>query len=342
MVSNFLGMLHSSFRRHFQGRGQEFLLRVLSIVAVTTLVLGAVLLYSSGVVTNEVLIWFLLSAGVGVIILAMISSPRLREHLVKISLPLRTTSEPYSAVLVGERRRTAQEIRSCLLVLATLNDELTWEIEYNRRGYRPTANTISVLGRIWGILCECSALFAWALDTCANDLAAQELNDLGEQERTISVVVSELNELFRRDYAEGEDLGATIEEMHMRVCQLSDEFTQALLLRVDSAERVITAEEVVRTMEEQLATIDVAIKANNCKALCEQTRVVLGIATILHSFSPEALTRARLDEVIESFDHALEFVTGQLKCDCADPCCDLYQRNIKLRIEKARLLGDKP
>jgi len=91
--------------------------------------------------------------------------------------------------------------------------------------------------------------------------------------------------------------------------------------------------DLLRAYEEWCTKAENDLQFRRARGLCETTRMLLGIMSLLDAYFPHAVTREQYDRVEDLFERALACVTEQMDAGIdPDGCCDLYQHNIEDRI----------
>jgi hypothetical protein len=100
------------------------------------------------------------------------------------------------------------------------------------------------------------------------------------------------------------------------------------------------SEELLEILNEWQDKIIGAIDQKSGKLLCESTRMIVSVLSILVAYFPNSLT-------VEIWNTATEYITDALKCTNElekwyDPeqCSDLYNRNIQIRAEDFKRLKE--
>lgn len=94
-------------------------------------------------------------------------------------------------------------------------------------------------------------------------------------------------------------------------------------------------DDLLKSFNEWLQKIEIGIREKDGNNLCEATRMALAFALFLGSDFPDALTPEVSSTIKQSFKRALKFVSEVRKGgNGPDKCYDLYEQNIRGRLEK--------
>jgi len=342
MRSYISNVLAESFKRRFRGQGRQFLLRVASIVGGAIVLFLVVLVGRLGLLVQACL--YLATAVLAAFAIGLVIGKIRPSNEVWATCLILVRNLARDLLGTGRMRPedlVLIEIQGCRGGAEFLRGELDKEIDYIKRAgqaKRPGRSSAVIFRSIWDTLSKSSCLIrgALAFSSCAPD--DPKFGGLGESEKAFVTAINRANELFWEELGEIQEAKETIDEIYERVSHLTAKFVQTLIDAVEE-EASISSEEVVGTVQECTRRIEDALEAKDGKSLCEATRHVLGIMTILHRFFADALTSEMADRSVDCFRRALRYVSGELKRgNDPDGYYGLYRRNIRDRLKEVKRL----